>query len=232
HVVSVRTADLQNANERIEKEMQERLRLENEILEVSSSEKERVGRDLHDSLGQKLTGAAFLSRALIDRFPDADADGKDSARKINEIIKETVTQVRRIARGLSPVELGEEGLIDALRLLAEETEQTCGISCTFKTAGDSPARTGSVALHLYHIAQEAISNAVRHGKARHITIALDPGSMSIDDDGTGMPADATKHGGMGLKLMRYRAAMIGGSLDIGNRTGGGTRLTCRFGGNT
>jgi two-component system, LuxR family, sensor kinase FixL len=212
--------------------MRERMRLESEILEISSREKERVGLDLHDSLGQKLTGAVFLSRALIEHLSGHGGEDLDSARRINDILKETVAQVRRIARGLAPVELGEEGLADALRGLAEESRGLFGIACEFRSEGAPRVRNAKAAIHLYHIAQEAVTNAARHGQASRVVITLATGDgagrLTVEDNGTGLPADADRRGGLGLRIMRYRAEMFGGALDVRAQPGGGTVLTCRF----
>jgi signal transduction histidine kinase len=226
-LVRERTAALRDAKEHLEVEMAERRRLEAEVLEIASREQERVGRDLHDSLGQKLTGASFLSRALSTRLADAQRPEHEEALKINEIIKDAVGQVRRIARGLSPVEFDEDGLADALQRLGSETETTYGVTCSVKTDG---ARTfpGRAAVQVYHIAQEAISNAIRHGTAKHIAVTLNANEFSIVDDGSGIPPDATRSGGMGLKIMRYRASLLGATLDVRPGERGGTVVSCRF----
>jgi signal transduction histidine kinase len=226
-LVRERTADLQRAKERVEVEMAERRRLEAEVLEIGAREQERVGRDLHDSLGQTLTGAAFLSRALASKLADAQRPEREEAEKVNEVIKDAVGQVRRIARGLSPIEFGDESLADALQRLAEETSETYGTACKV-TADETALPAGRFAAQLYHIAQEAISNAVRHGKAKQIVVALSPRELSVTDDGTGLPDDATRTGGMGLKIMKYRASVMGASLDLRRGDRGGTVLRCKF----
>jgi signal transduction histidine kinase len=227
-LVQERTSDLLRAKELVEVEMTERRRLESEVLEIGTREQERVGRDLHDSLGQKLTGAAFLSRALSSKLSDAQRPESEEAGKVNEIIKDAVGQVRRIARGLSPIEFGDESLADALQRLAEETSETYGMTCKLESADAAPT-AGRFAAQLYHIAQEAISNAVRHGKAKRIVVKLGPGELSVTDDGSGLPADATRTGGMGLKIMKYRASVMGASLDIRRGASGGTVVSCKFG---
>ncbi len=227
-VVRSRTAALSEAKAQLEQEMTQRLNLEKEILEIGGREKLRVGQDLHDSLGQKLTGAVFLSRALADRLSTATPEERESAEHINALLKETLGQVRRIARGLAPVELGDEGLANALNRMAEEVHEMFGISCAVYEAPDARTPGGSAAVHLYHIAQEAANNAARHGKAQHLRIALSDGVLSIEDDGSGIPADTERGRGMGLQIMRYRAAMIGGQLEVHRRPEGGTAVVCRF----
>lgn len=232
-VVRSRTADLLAAKTMLEREMAERMRLESEILEIGSAEKLRVGQDLHDSLGQKLTGAVFLSRTLATKLADAGGDARDSAEHINELLKDALAQVRRLARGLAPVELGDEGLANALQRLAADTRETFGIQCELRTEGDGRVRDNKSAVHLYHVAQEAVSNAVRHGKPTRIVITLaaaadSEGRLVVESDGAGIPAEEDRGQGMGLRIMRYRAAMIGGSLDVRRREEGGTVVTCRF----
>jgi signal transduction histidine kinase len=232
-IVHARTADLLAAKAMLEREMSERMRLESEILEISSREKLRVGQDLHDSLGQKLTGAVFLSRTLATKLADAGGEERDSAEHINELLKDALAQVRRLARGLAPVELGDEGLANALQRLAADTQETYGIDCAFHAEDDGRVRDNKASVHLFHIAQEAVNNAVRHGKPGQILITLaagagDGGQLVVEDDGAGIPGEAERGQGMGLRIMNYRAAMIGGSLDIQRRRNGGAVVTCRF----
>ncbi len=231
-IVQSRTADLTAAKSMLEAEMAERMRLESEILEIGSREKLRVGQDLHDSLGQKLTGAMFLSRTMATKLAEAGHEDRESAERINELLKDSLAQVRRLARGLAPVELGDEGLANALQRLATDARETYGIDCEFHAEGDSRIRDTKTALHLYHIAQEAVNNAARHGQPRGIRITLAAedggGRLTVEDDGKGLPEKPTSGGGMGLRIMQYRASMIGGLLDVQRRKEGGTIVTCRF----
>ena len=232
-IVQTRTTDLLAAKTMLEREMSERMRLESEILEISSREKLRVGQDLHDSLGQKLTGAMFLSRTLATKLADTGGEERDSAEHINELLKDALAQVRRLARGLAPVELGEEGLANALQRLAVDTQETYGIDCAFHAEDDGRVRDNKASVHLFHIAQEAVNNAARHGKPGRILITLaaggeDGGQLVVEDDGAGIPGEAERGQGMGWRIMNYRAAMIGGSLDIQRRRHGGVVVTCRF----
>lgn len=230
--VQERTAELSEANRQVEEEMAERLRLENEIHEVTAREKQRIGQDLHDSLGQKLTGAVFLSRALAAQLADQPPDARESAEKINAILKDAVAQVRRTARGLSPVDVGEDGLPQALRHLAEETCDVHNIACSFRAEGAPRVASTQAATHLYHIAQEAVTNAIRHGEPRDIAIELRAegarGLLSIDDNGRGLAADHAERAGAGLRIMRHRARTLGGTLDVTAKPGGGTRVVCVF----
>ncbi|HMO03948.1 MAG TPA: CHASE domain-containing protein [Kiritimatiellia bacterium] len=230
--VSQRTRELKEANARLSDAMHERMRLESEILEISEREKQRVGQDLHDSLGQKLTGAVFLSRALAAQVREGDAGAGDQAARINEILKESVAQVRRMARGLSPVDLGEDGLSGALQRLADETSSVYGITCVFHHGDDPPAPTSHHAHHLYAIALEAVNNAIRHGQAKEIVLECagenGRGRLTIEDDGNGFDPSSTQRGGMGLRIMKYRATMIGGTFDLQRRPSGGMHISCYY----
>lgn len=231
-VVRERTADLRESHRQLEEEMAGRRRLEQEVLDISTQEKHRVGRDLHDSLGQKLTGASYLSRALAEELSGSNVLQKETAERVNEILKEAVAQSRRIARGLSPVELSEGGLAEALVHLAKETSQVFGIRCTFHGEGAPHIAPGATATNLYQIAQEAVNNAVKHGGASEITILLENesavGELVVEDNGKGLPAETPKRGGMGLRIMRYRANVIGGEFKLERSREGGTVVICRF----
>lgn len=231
-LVAERTAALSEANRELAAEREECLRLEHEILEVASREKQRVGQDLHDSLGQKLAGAVFLSRALATHLEQAGSQPREDARKINETLKDAVAQVRRVARGLAPVEVGEGGLPGALRQLAAETCDTYGVICSYQETTPHRAVDSRAILHLYHIAQEAVTNAIRHGKAREIVIELrtdaSAGLLAISDNGAGFDPSPAAAPGMGLRIMRYRASLFGGALQIARRTEGGMRVACTF----
>ena len=224
-VVAERTRELKDA-------IQERIRLEGEIMETGEREKQKVGHDLHDSLGQKLAGAVYLSRALARHLPEHDAEARTQAERINEILKDSVAQVRRMARGLSPVELGHEGLGGALQRLAEETSSVYGINCVFHHADGAPEPTAKAAHHLYAIALEAVNNALRHGKATEVVMELsregERGHLVIEDNGSGFDPAATPGGGMGLRIMQHRAGMIGGNVEVTRRPEGGMMVTCSF----
>lgn len=216
----------------LKKSMQERLRLEHEIVEIGEREKQKIGHDLHDSLGQKLTGAVYLSRALTGHLPAHEEEARKQATHINEILKDAVAQVRRMARGLSPVELGQEGLAGALQRLAEETSQVYSINCVFHHADPAVVPPSRFAHHLYAIALEAVNNAVRHGKATEIVIELarngGRGELKIDDNGQGFDPASTQSGGMGLRIMDHRSSMIDGTMAVRNKKAGGMEMACAF----
>jgi signal transduction histidine kinase len=229
-----RTAELAEANRRIEASMEERRELEDEVLRIAGREKARVGRDLHDSLGQKLTGAMYLFGAYRQRTGGGDAEAERSAEQIAATLKESVSQIRRIARGLAPVALTEDGLPDALRRLAEESSALFGKSVEFYAEREGRPKDAATAEHLYLIAQEALNNAAKHGGAGRVVMSLDydaqGGLLAVEDDGRGFAATRApdREGGSGLRIMRHRCDVFGGRLELGGAPGGGARVACRF----
>ena len=229
-LVRRRTADLQDAHRQLQNELGERMRLEREIHDVAAREQQRVGRDLHDSLGQKLTGAMMVSRGLARSLEGSE--GESPARQLNEILKDSVAEVRRMARGLAPVALGEDGLADALRRLAEDTRQTYGVHFELNVSDGTCSLDAEVAEQVYYIAREAVHNAARHAGPRRIRLALDREAdgwrLAVEDDGAGLPADAEQRGGMGLRILRHRAKSIGAKLDLSGGPEGGTTMACAW----
>jgi signal transduction histidine kinase len=206
--------------------------LERRLLTVSDDEQQRIGADLHDGLGQQLTGLSCMAAALRDRLRSLPAEAQQ-AGVIAELANEAIAHSRALARGLCPVQLENAGLVLALEELAGQAHTLHGIDCQFELKGPAPQCDHLTALHLYRITQEAIHNAVRHGKARRVRVSLTSRKgqhrLAIVDDGKGFPVDA--HGrapGGGLRLMGYRAAVIGGNLTVESRPDDGTRITCHF----
>ena len=208
----------------------ERRELEREILQISDEEQRRIGRDLHDVLGQKLAGVAFLSKVLSQRLAAASSADAEQAAEIANLVSETVAHARAISRGLCPVELSEGGLQKALEEMAAGVEEVFGIPCAFEYGLTKATSDRNTAIHLHRITQEAVNNATRHGQPEHVWIALteeDGGVvLTVRDDGVGLPDDADTKGGMGLRIMKYRADIIGASLDVSRAPDGGTVLVC------
>jgi len=210
----------------------ERKRLEKEVLEIAEFERARIGQDLHDGLGQSLTGIALLSRGLEQRLAEHVPRLADEAREIGALINETIGQTRRLAEGLFPSVLETSGLRGALEELVAGVERTYGIRCRFRMADAAVPKDQSWTTHLFRIIQEATNNAVRHGKAKRILIVLGrsgPGNvLAIFDDGVGFPDEAARTEGIGLRSMRYRASVMGGALELRRRRRGGVIVACRF----
>ena len=233
-LVRRRTAELAEAERKSEAVREARGELGREAPRLGADEKARIGRDLHDSLGQKLTGAMYLFGAVRQRLGAADAATEADAAQIAATLKEAVSQVRRIARGLAPVALTEDGLADALRRLAEESSALFQKDIEFYAEREGKPRGGGTAEHLYLIAQEAVNNAVKHGGGARIVLTLDyderGGELTIEDNGRGLAAAAKpdREGGNGLRIMRHRAEVFGGELAVGSGPLGGVRVQCRF----
>lgn len=211
------------------RDITERRRLSRALIESADLEQERIGRDLHDGLGQDLTGIALMLKGLqgqLDRPAAAvRADLEDIAAMVNRALKGT----RRLVRGLSPVALEQGGLVQALReltLRARESGALRGRLTLPSVVAGGLER--SVAIQLYRIAQEALSNALRHAQATQLDVSLRDTRgglrLRVADNGRGLPAGASKRSGLGLRTMQYRAALIGATLDVRSRTAGGTEV--------
>jgi len=212
-------------------EMAGRERLEKEILAVSERERRLIGHDLHDSLCQHLTGTALAGQVLGEKLAVKSLPEANDAYRVVELTEQGITLARNLARGLSPFQLEVDGLQGSLETLATATSDQFGIACRFVCSTPPEVADIATATHLYRIAQEAISNAVRHGKAKHVTITLamegDDCVLRIEDDGTGLPEPLPANPGMGLRIMQHRAAMIGGSFRIA-RGAKGAVAACTF----
>src|SRR5215471_5008383 len=211
--------------------MAERDRLAKEILEISEREQRRIGHDLHDSLGQHLTGAALAGQVLEEKLTNRGLPEAVDANKVVELVEEGIALSRKLAKGLHPIEMEAEGLMEALEELAESSSELFKIFCRFEC--DSPVliRDTATSRHLYRIVQEAISNAVKHGKAKNISIqleTLDDGGITlrIKDDGIGLPEPIPRTAGMGLRIMAHRATMIGATFNAQRDRSGGTIVSC------
>jgi len=207
-----------------------RRKLEKEISEISTREQQRIGQELHDGLGQELTGLGYLAETLFCDLRERRAVEAESANRLAGGIEHALEQARTIAKGLVPVEIDADGLISALEQLISATEHRCGIVCRFQYDRPAPIADTAVATQLFRIVQEAINNAVKHARAKRITVALqsDGGQITFNvrDDGVGIPDDLEHATGMGLRIMHHRAGVIGATLTVGRTDGGGTTVTC------
>jgi PAS domain S-box-containing protein len=210
----------------------ERKRLEKAVLEVSVREQRRIGQDLHDGLGQHLTGVAFMARVLQNKLTDGSLEEASEAAKIVALVNEAIKKTRELARGLLPVVSEARGLMTALERWAGEVSDLFQISCLFECGSPVLIHDETLADHLYYIAHEAVNNAINHGKAKNIAIRLTPGNgggiLQIEDDGRGFEKTAVSQSGLGLRIMNYRANMIGASLVVQSVPAEGTLVCCRF----
>jgi PAS domain-containing protein/two-component sensor histidine kinase len=206
--------------------------IERELLRVSDAEKNRIGSDLHDGLGQYLTGISCLSAALRDKLQGQKKQEAEDAATISTLVQEAIAQTRALARGLCPVQLETSGLETALEDLTYQVQRLHGLECNFESKGPVGVCETSVAIHLYRIAQEAITNAIKHASARRIAVTLDftkeNKTLCIEDDGCGFDPHVEHGPSSGMSLMPYRAAMIGGTLSITSQPDAGTKVECRF----
>ena len=208
----------------------ERDRLEQQILTIAEQERERIGQDLHDGLCQLLSGIKFKTTLLEQKLQDKAPPEASHARDIEGLLNTAIQQARNIARGLHPVDLEARGLMSALQGLASSVENVYGLSCVCQFRKAVLVHDHITATHLYRIAQEAISNAIKHGHATRIVIRLtgdkDRLTMAIEDNGVGFPAKPKRRGGMGLHLMNYRARAMGARLDIRRGSSSGSVIQC------
>ena len=216
-----------------QRDVTERRQLEREILEVAAREQENMAQDLHDGLGQVLTGAAFRLQALVHALERMGEDGLAAdALRSRELVEGALGQARAIARGLFPINIEPDGLAEALGRLAADAAQAFEVDCTFE-GDDVVCPSREHAGHLYRIAQEALANAARHGRAQSIAITLTAADgeavLTIRDDGVGISDTALAGGeGLGLRTMRYRADRVGGEFEVRPRDGGGTVVAVTF----
>jgi PAS domain S-box-containing protein len=211
------------------RDITERKRLEKEILDISEREQRRIGQDLHDGLCQHLAGIELMSQVLEHKLARRSKAAAVRAGDIAKNVREAIRHTRLLARGLSPVTLESEGLMSALQELALNTQDIFGVACKLDCDPPVPMSDYAAATHLFRLAQEAVSNAIKHGRAKRILIQLkvERGQviLRVIDNGAGFPARITKSKGMGLQIMQSRVGMIGGTLSIERNGGGGTNVT-------
>lgn len=223
--VRERTAALQT-------EMAERQKLEKQVLELKDSEQTRFSQDLHDGLGQYLTGILFRTVALYRSLESEQSPQTDSASKISELVEEAINQAHRLARGIAPVPLRPDGLVSALEELVKTMCQPEMANCTFECEEPVYLDDNTIATHVYRIAQEAITNAMKHSKASSVVLRVqrltNACELSVRDDGDGFPASASAAQGRGLNIMKHRARLINGDIQVQPARPRGTAVICRF----
>lgn len=208
-------------------------RLQKEVVDTSTYEKERIGQELHDDAGQALRGLAFSANALSNALQSKGfAEEGETAQRIARELEETLRKVRALARGLVPVELDESGFLKAMEDLAVETEARFGIPVRFQCGEPLSFPDRGTRIQLFRIAQEAVQNAVQHGAPKHIVIELTDGSqrvtLSVRDDGKGFEVGEPSGHGLGLRIMRHRAQLIGAEFAVESTPGHGATVTCEM----
>ncbi|HYT59732.1 MAG TPA: PAS domain S-box protein [Haliangiales bacterium] len=216
--VRERTAELRIANAKLERQIAERMRLERQLLEISEREQRRIGQDLHDGLGQQLTGIRFLNNVLHEKLARKSLPEAADAERLAQLLDQAKSQLRQLARGLHPVPAAPQGLMTALEQLAGNVAQIHDISCRFDCPQPVHVVDNVVATHLFRIAQEAVNNALQHGRARHITLALsaDNGTLYllVQNDGRGARRPRGPDQSLGLQIMNSRSQVMGAALVV------------------
>lgn len=219
--VRARTADL-------EAQIQERARLEKEVLETKEHEQRRFSHDLHDGLGQSLTGILFHALALQRDLESKDSPHLSQASKISDLVNDAINQTHNIAQGVQPVSARPDGLVCALEELVQQLCTAGMAECVFRCEKPVYFRELDTAMHLYRIAQEALTNAIKHSGTRKVLLQLEPGLLLVRDEGCGLRAEAETESGRGLDIMRHRARLIGATLHFRSSPGQGTTVECAF----
>ena len=215
----------------IARDITERKQLEAEVLQISEREQQRIARDLHDGLGQLLSGTVHLTNVLQLELAEQSLPEAAEALRVTELLNQAVGEARSLAHGLYPVRPEANGLMVALQELALRTKELFKATCRFRCIREVLMTDNAMATHLYRIAQEAVTNALKHGHARRIQVGLSATSkwirLTVRDDGRGLLAPPSQRKGMGIRIMQYRAGMMGGSLSILNRAQGGVVVICK-----
>ena len=228
--VQERTADLTAANAELQRAIRERRRLENELLDITEKERKRIGIDLHDDLGQHLNGIALLLEALQLKLNQKSLPETAEVERIKSLLLKTMNHAHRVAHDLASVDLRDDDLGAALKQLASHAETMFELDCELNAASTIPSLPQAVVRQLYKIAQEAVTNAIKHGKAKKVdmTLATDNGDliMTIRNDGEPFPETLGLKNRMGLRIMNYRAHVIGATVSVKGQGEHGAIVTC------
>ncbi len=228
--VQERTADLTVANAELQRQIRERRRLENELLDITEKERKRIGIDLHDDLGQHLNGIALLLEALQLKLTQKSLPETAEVERIKSLLLKTMNHAHQVAHDLAAVDLQNDDLEAALKQLATHAESMFDLDCELKTEGAIPTLPQTVVKQLYKIAQEAVTNAIKHGKASKVDMNLmnTDGDliMTIRNDGEPFPETLGLKNRMGLRIMNYRAHVIGATVSVRGEGEHGAIVTC------
>jgi two-component system sensor kinase FixL len=210
-------------------DMSEQQQLQREILEIPVSEQRRIGQELHDGLGQQLTGLGLLATSLLNK---ASKPEHELATKLAHGLREAVKQVRALSRGLMPVDIDAEGFTNALENLVKEIRSHSEIPVFLTLNERIRILDNSSAMHLYRVAQEALNNAIKHANASRIEVSVglvgNRGCLAISDNGVGFDGDPHKSTGLGLRIMQHRCGLIDAEFEIRSSTENGTEVRCYF----
>ncbi|MCK5346601.1 MAG: PAS domain S-box protein, partial [Candidatus Heimdallarchaeota archaeon] len=216
----------------IGRDITERKQMEKALLEIEEREQQRIGYELHDGLGQMIAGISLKCQNLESKLKEKSIPEAEDISRITFLLEKTKEQLRLLLKGMLPVEMNTEGLSAALEELAWNTKEIFDVPCVFRCAMPVQLCNRIKNINLFRIAQEAVANAVKHGRPERIEISLSRGDdefkLTITDDGAGIPEISKETNGLGLKIMNYRAEMIGASLDIRSEIDRGTSIICIF----
>jgi PAS domain S-box-containing protein len=214
----------------IARDITEHKALQREVLEIAALEQRRIGQDLHDGIGQELTGLTMMTQRLLGELVSGGFPEAEAASKIHSRLEQALSHVRSLSKGLVPVEVDAEGLMLALSELAARTSELHGVSCMFEYLRPVAISDNATAMHLYRMTQEAVTNAVKHGRPKKIVIRLGTEgklvTLRVIDDGRGFALPEAAMTGTGLRIMRYRADLIGAHLEISTARPHGTIVAC------
>ncbi|MFT7551137.1 MAG: two-component system sensor kinase FixL [Rhodothermales bacterium] len=212
------------------RDISHRRELESEVLRAGEEERRRIGRDLHDGLGQALTGTGLIAQNVARSLSKAGNPAAADVLEIADLIRDADEQARALAQGLVPVELDRNGLSAALERLCKQAQRLFGGSCEYERGEPLVISDSNAVINVYRIAQEAVSNAFKHGRADKVCVTLvevgDFFQLRVTDNGIGFSPKAGESSGMGVRIMHYRASVLGGQLDIRTRKEGGTLVSC------
>jgi len=234
--VKLRTKELQETLADLVRTREEREKLQYELLRISEKEKQLIAQELHDGLCQHLTGTAMLGSVVARNLAQRGDPEASQANQICDLLNMGADEARNLSHGLHPVKAESEGLMEALLVYSGTTSKLFGVECSFRCPEPVKIEHQATATHLFRIAQEAVTNALRHGQATRVVITLSQHrpntavTLSIRDNGTGIPGTRTCGPGMGMQVMRYRAEVMGATLKISSKPAGGTVVKCVWSG--
>jgi PAS domain S-box-containing protein len=210
-------------------DISEQQQLQREILEIPVSEQRRIGQELHDGLGQQLTGLGLLATSLLNK---ASKPEHELAAKLAKGLQEAISQVRALSRGLMPVDVDAEGLMNSIENLVAEIRSLSDVSISLTINSRVHILDNSSALHLYRIVQEALNNAIKHARASQIQVSMGieglRGCLVIRDNGAGFRQSPENSSGLGLRIMQHRCGLIDAECKIESSLAEGTEIKCYF----
>jgi signal transduction histidine kinase len=208
--------------------------VERRVLELCDLEKRRIGQDLHDSIGQQLTGISLMSKVLEHRLREAEHPEADSLKEISGMVDDAIDEIREVVAGMAPSEIQHHNAADAIDLLCQRAERVHQIRCTLTCKLENPPTQRDIVKNLYFVAAESINNAIRHGEADQIDVHLrmgtgrDIGELLIRNNGACTDSDFEKQTGIGLSSMRLRAEALNGDMNIARYSDDLMAVVCTF----